>query len=499
MKIAIRVDVSLQVGTGHLMRCLALAQGFKDKGCDIVFISYSGNERLLKKIKKENYKLYLLREFGDIEETRSILEREKCKWVVLDGYHFTSDYQRAIKEMGHRLLVIDDYAHLDHYCADLVLNQNYSAESFSYSAELYARFLLGTRYVLLRREFIEYKNYKRQIPDVAKKVLITMGGVDPDNYTLKVLKAVTSIVVSLEVKVVIGASNSHYKSIKEEAIGSSHDIEILMAVGDMAPLMAWADVAVSAGGTTIWEMAFMGLPALLCIVAKNQEDSVNALVREGFPSAGWIQSTNVDNLRGLLEQLLYNKNLRKALVEKSRKIVDGNGTNRVVERILPTNLRLRNARWDDCELIFQWANDPVVRMVSFHSYSIPWEEHKRWFNYKLGDPNCVFLIVTTSVGKNIGQVRFDMKNGIAVISVSIGREFREYGWGSRLIWQACEKLFTERDVECVHALIKKNNVSSLRTFENAGFKKVSETENHGVPAILMKYGKKPTNDDTDRD
>jgi len=328
-RILVRVDAYRSLGTGHFLRSLALAQGFRDSGWEAVFMTYCETEKLVERVKKEGFTVYPLQESDGIEETMAVLEKENPEWVVLDGYHFDTEYQKAIKEAGYKLLVIDDFAHLDRYHADIILNQNYGAEKFSYNAEPYTRFLLGTEYVLLRREFLKYMDFTREIPDTAKKLLITLGGADPKNNTLKVLRAATRIETRLDIKVIVGAGNPHYESIRNAAEGAGHDVEVLAGVEDMAPLMAWADVAVSAGGTTVWELAFMGLPALLCIVADNQEGAVNALAKEGFPSAGWVKDTGIDTLSGKVSELLYNKNLRVSLAEKGRRIIDGQGTHRV--------------------------------------------------------------------------------------------------------------------------------------------------------------------------
>jgi spore coat polysaccharide biosynthesis predicted glycosyltransferase SpsG len=118
--------------------------------------------------------------------------------------------------------------------------------------------------------------------------------------------------------------------IRRAAEGAGHNIEVLAGVEDMAPLMAWADVAVSAGGTTVWELAFMGVPALLCIVADNQEGAVGALGRDGvFRSAGWVNRLTDEELSDELANLIYGKDLRNAIHNRARAIVDGKGAARV--------------------------------------------------------------------------------------------------------------------------------------------------------------------------
>ena len=227
--------------------------------------------------------------------TRGILDKLKTRgpkrepWFVVDGYHFDAEYQKSIKAAGYKLLWIDDYGHADHYYADLVLNQNISADPFLYSnREPYTQLLLGPRYALLRREFERWQDWQREIPPMAQKVMVTLGGADPDNVTLKVIQALKQVdVPGLEAQIVIGPANPHLELLKKE-IGDESRLNLLMNVADMPALMAWADVAISAGGTTGWELAFMGLPGLIIILADNQRPVGQWLDQSGIGvNLGW--------------------------------------------------------------------------------------------------------------------------------------------------------------------------------------------------------------------
>ncbi|MGQ9755923.1 MAG: UDP-2,4-diacetamido-2,4,6-trideoxy-beta-L-altropyranose hydrolase, partial [Desulfotomaculales bacterium] len=189
----IRADANAWIGTGHLMRCLALAQAWQDHGGKVVFITACNSPFLKQRLRNEGFDVvglqYVHPDPADLKTTMNVLAVHPGAWLVLDGYHFDFTYQRLVKEAGHQLLVIDDMAHLDRYNADIVLNQNIHAHNLHYFCEPYTRLLLGTKYVLLRREFWSWRNYKREVPEVAKKVLVTMGGSDPGNVTLKVIRA----------------------------------------------------------------------------------------------------------------------------------------------------------------------------------------------------------------------------------------------------------------------------------------------------------------------
>jgi UDP-2,4-diacetamido-2,4,6-trideoxy-beta-L-altropyranose hydrolase len=335
----IRADASLHIGSGHLMRCLALAQGWKDSGGEVVFATACSNDNLLGRLYEEGFRVHKIENPyphpQDWQTTRQILEEHKGAWLVIDGYHFDSSYQRLVKESGHPLLAIDDYGHTDHYYADIVLNQNLHAESLTYSCEPYTRLLLGTKYVLLRREFLKWRNWERGVPEIARKVLITLGGSDPKNITLKAMQALGKVDIDgLEAVVVVGGGNPHYESLKKAIQSSRVLICLKKDVKEMPGFMAWADVAISGGGTTCWELAFMRLPSLILAIADNQKLNVTMLKRSGIALTLDLEYKDaLAKIGDLLQELLRNKEARMKISQKSRTIVDGFGATRVVNII----------------------------------------------------------------------------------------------------------------------------------------------------------------------
>ncbi len=191
---------------------------------------------------------------------------------MLDGYQFDVEYQRQLKAAGVKLLIVDDTGHAGAYAADLVLDQNvHATEDFYARRESYTQLLLGPRYALLRREFKPWRSWKREISPVARKVLVTVGGSDPDNVTLRVIRALRLLAEdNLEATVVVGGSNPHGHELEREVQSGGNALRLVRDVPDMPQLMADADVAISAAGITTWEMCFLGLPAVLIDVAENQ-------------------------------------------------------------------------------------------------------------------------------------------------------------------------------------------------------------------------------------
>lgn len=409
---------------------------------------------------------------ADAAQTAALAHRLGAGWAVEDGYQFDVAYQRALKEAGLRLLAIDDYGHAGHYVADLVLNQNiYAHESYYPSREPYTRLLLGTQYVLLRREFLRWRGWQREIPDVARKVLVTMGGGDPDNVTLKVLEALAQTLVSrLEVVVAAGAGNPHLPALCTAVQQSPHTVRLEQNVTDMAELMAWADVGVSAGGSTCWELAFMGTPALLVSVADNQIAVAAGLAHAGAAiDLGWHTSLTISDLAGALTGLLLFPDSRYTISQRAKDLVDGHGANRATRYLKPEAMTLRPVQQEDSHLIWEWANDPVTRSQSFSSDPIPWKRHQTWFEERLSDPLTHFYLAMGESARAIGQIRFQIDGETATVSVSLAPEQRGKGYGAQLIGSGSRQIWLATQVMEIHAYIKPDNLASIRAFSQAGY------------------------------
>ena len=336
----IRADASTKIGSGHLMRCIALAQFCKSNISNVIFITSCNNEALLSRIIDDGFQVVRLEKAypdpKDLEVMSKILNDNPGSWVVLDGYHFDSGYQLHLKEKSCRLLIIDDMNHHDHYYADIVLNQNINAEEISYSCEHDSCLLLGTRYVLLRNEFLTCTKLKFETPGTVRNLMVTLGGSDPGNVTLKIIQALNKLKTSnLHVKVTAGPSHPQISSLRKAAGMAPFPIEIIHNVRKMTDLMAWADLAISAGGTTCWELAYMGVPFAVIILAKNQEriaaglDNAMAAI-----NLGWYSSLTSDALTECLLNLIENKDKRMALSLNGKNLVDGLGIERVQKRMV---------------------------------------------------------------------------------------------------------------------------------------------------------------------
>jgi len=488
----IRADATAEMGTGHVMRCLALAQAWKDAGGEVTFACTEIAPGLAARLQEESIGLQRVSAargtLTDADRTARIACGMSADWIVLDGYQFGADYQRRIKELGCRLLAIDDYGHAGHYRADYVLNPNgYATADFYESREPETRLLLGTRFVLLRREFRHWRGWRKPQSSAAGKILVTLGGSDPDHVTLKVVEALRELQsAETEVIVVAGASYSQLDALKAavETLGPNGQLRVNAA--DMPELMAWASVAISAAGTTCWELAFMQLPALLLILADNQKRGGEYAARSGFAvNLGMGALATPRAIAATLSSLMEDASARRQMAERGSLAVDGLGGDRIVDLLMRPEIRLRRARREDARLLWEWRRDPEVMRTSFSTGELVLESHVVWLTSKLQDPACELFIAELPDGSAIGQVRFDVHDGQADISVSLGREHRGKGYGAGIIVAGCECAFESLGINIVNAYVKPDNAASVQAFIRSGFQNNGEILVKGNPALHL--------------
>lgn len=335
--LVVRTDGNRQMGTGHIMRCLTLAQAWCESGGTVSFVSAAVPGGLRDRILEWAEEIVSLDvspgSQADAERTSSAATDRDADWVVVDGPQFDVAYQEAVSSASLQLMTIDDMGDLKQYHADLVLNQNLHATPEMYtglspSTEL----LLGPHYVLLRNEFLEWRDWSPDVPTEANHLLVTLGGSDPDNATQKVLDALDRAAADLKVVVVAGAENDYYESLRERAETVGQSVQIERNIDNMAEQMAWADFAVSSGGTTCWELAFMGVPTLVGMIAQIEEFLVQGLQDEDlFRHVGYFSSVSKREIATEINRLVEDTEYRRGMSSHAQDIIDGYGRERVLE------------------------------------------------------------------------------------------------------------------------------------------------------------------------
>ncbi len=338
----LRAEASSEIGTGHVMRCLALSHVWKTNYGSCYLLMSSCIPSLRKHIVASGVDLiYFPFEVGTLEDvsyTIAVANELQAKWLVIDGYQFNSKYQEAISNEDLKVLFCDDYVHCDYYYVDIILNQNFNASESQYlNRESYTQLLLGSDYFLLRKEFCAWKKKCKKITKLVKNILVTFGGADPANLTFRALQALSDISsltsndVLLEIKVVVGACNSQVSQLEVFVQSLSISVELLHNVHDMPSLMAWADLAIATGGNTLFELIFMGVPTITIATAFNHALIVEELSKKGVVfNIGWHQSISVDMIQLGISKLISSYFLRLNISKNGQNLIDGNGVNRVI-------------------------------------------------------------------------------------------------------------------------------------------------------------------------
>jgi UDP-2,4-diacetamido-2,4,6-trideoxy-beta-L-altropyranose hydrolase len=309
VRIFLRADASFSLGSGHVMRCLTVAEALAATGADISFIcrDYPGN--LCDVIAQKGYRVFRLDatppldsaqgKEEDARKTARILgEAGGGRWLVVDSYALDASWESHQRRCADRIMVIDDLADRRHDC-DLLLDQNlYHDMEHRYDLLVPAgcRRLLGPRHALLRKEFIAARRDLRKRDGVVRRILVSFGGSDPTGETEKALEALRRLDAGLEIDVVFGANNPD----RERLTSLCADIPSCTAhcqVSNMAELMAAADLALGSGGATTWERCYLGLPSITVVVAENQLQLNIAAAEAGITwNLGWSSEVTSDTM-----------------------------------------------------------------------------------------------------------------------------------------------------------------------------------------------------------
>lgn len=497
MRVVFRVDAAVRIGTGHLMRCLTLAESLRQRGVQVRFISreHVGNQVALLRqrgisvsvlpapangvtVSSEGYADWLgVTQAEDAEQTIQALDGERPDWLVLDNYALGVEWEHRIRQHVERLMVIDDLADRQHYC-DILLDQNYSPNGEQRYADLVpenCKLLMGPNYALLRPEYSVQRKTFRDRDGQVKRVLVFFGGSDPQNVTGLALEALSCPGLEhLEVDVVVGANNPNREGLEAQVRQRRHT-RMYGPRPHLADLMSQADLAIGAGGATNWERICLGLPTVVVSIAENQRSASEALAEAGLIYyAGRFPGIGTDHLKRLLLALVQNAQRLTDLTMRNQVQVDGLGALRLVEVMRPSAIdetRLRPACEEDIVIYYNWANDPEVRKNAINTFPIPWATHRAWFERKLQDVNSR-LFVLEAVRLPVGQIRFDREGSKAHISYSLDSIARGRGWGARLLSLGTDAILKIEPVRLCAEVKVENNASSA-VFLRMGYTETS--------------------------
>ncbi|HZW26151.1 MAG TPA: UDP-2,4-diacetamido-2,4,6-trideoxy-beta-L-altropyranose hydrolase [Gallionella sp.] len=489
--IAFRVDATSQIGTGHFMRCLTLADALKQRGAQIRFVSRDLPAHLSDMLSEKGIELMALTgnrtafqaddlahshwlgasQAGDAQETILALSGHEWDWLVVDHYALDIRWESSLRSVVRQIMVIDDLADRKHDC-DVLLDQNWYADMevrYSTNVPAHCQLLLGPRYALLRGEFYELRKHMRPRNGHVNRILVFFGGVDIENYTGLAIRALNRLCVNeLQVDVVVGAQHPCREEIEAACAAQGYIFHV--QTRRMGELMAAADLSIGAGGTAMWERCCLGLPALGICIADNQQKQIADAAEKGLLYAPSSELDVVDLIYRHTEALLENPPLLKFISRTAKELVDGRGAVRVGVMLGVTGIEIRTASANDLNKLFAWRNHPAIRAASRNNSLIDWDDHSSWFASVMADKDRVLLIGYIG-DEPMGVVRFDKEGDAAEISIYLVPEAGFAGNGRGLLLSAERWLKVNcLEIKKIRASVLGENAASQQLFLGANYR-----------------------------
>lgn len=492
-RVVFRTDASTHIGSGHVMRCLTLADGLRSDGAKVLFVCREHHNDLCRQIEARGFDVARLPRgpqlmppqpmhghwlgagpATDATETRAAITSRLARpdWLVVDHYALDATWETALRPDVGRIMVIDDLADRTHDC-DLLLDQNLVAgleSRYAGKVPAGATLLLGPSYALLQPDYVEFSAKAPTRSGPVRRVLLYFGAVDLPNMSTLALSAFLALGrTDVKVDLIIGPANPHAKALVR--LASDHaNIVVHRDLPSLAPLMAAADLAIGAGGATSWERLCLRLPAIVVTLAHNQRAGARELHRRGL--IRWLG--DVADVDSVAMQIAIAECLESfAFTGDFEGTVDGRGEARVQAILTVTAtspLKVTRVLPEHEGLLLAWANDPETRANAFNPQCITSENHRNWLAARLADPERYRLfIVETASSVPVGQVRFEKGDDAWVISYSVALEFRGRGLGRRVLAEAIAVFRLLGLADILAARVKLNNTASRRVFEGLGF------------------------------
>ncbi len=500
MKFLIRADASIDIGSGHIMRCLTLARALREQGHEVSFICRDLPGHLFDFICQQGFSGTLLpagslnrlpetpsaaavphaawlpvSQAQDAEDCRAVIAAQKPDWIVADHYALSATWERQVLAAhSAKLMVIDDLADR-HHCADLLVDQNlgHSPEDYQNLVPASCRLLVGTRYALLRPEFAQWRpaslQRRYQTSGRLQNILLNLGGVDKDNHSLAILQALEEVMAAdhhaVQVTIVMGVTAPHTPTIQAYAAQAPYPCRVLVNVSNMAELMSTADLAIGAAGSTSWERCCLGLPSLMLVLADNQR-----IIAEQLQAAGVACMVDNHDLNNSLGKLLARPaSTWQMQSQRAAALCDGQGTTRILNHLAYfSGARIRPATPADSPLFFQWRNHPDIRRFMFNTDEIEWEQHCNWFARQQDNPDfCMLAYMVADTPQGYASFKH-LGNGIHEWGFYLAPSCPR-GHGRTLGYLALQYAFHTLQAQEIQAQVLHHNTASLALHRKLGF------------------------------
>lgn len=479
------------------MRCLTLADALAARGDACLFICALLTDSLAERVRASGHAVSMIEvasaeapgawdmlpldpgeQDEDARRSLAALGDEALDWLIVDHYRRDARWERQLRGKASRILAIDDLANRPHDC-DLLLDHTLGRSPRDYEDLVppHCRILAGARFAPIRSEFARERPgalRRRREGGEVRRILVSLGTTDVGGVTARVVEAAFGVASNCAFDIVLGAEAPSLAPLRAMA-AENPAVGLHVDSRDMAGLMAAADLAIGAAGTSSWERCCLGLPAINLILADNQRYVARMLDEAGAAMA----VDGVEQLPGALERLLRDETRRLALVAASAAVTEGGGADLVAGLMRAPGgpeggdraVELRPAEAADAERLWLWRNDFATRAASPKDDPVTWPVHVVWYEQALRSPDR-HLFIAERAGDPVGMVRFDAVPGAGrawEVSINIRPEARGGGTGRAVLEAGCGRILAELGPARLEASISRANTASRRIFEAIGF------------------------------
>ena len=497
--IVVHADSGPSVGWGHLSRATAIAQACLRIGARPLIVSETAPDwlkQLWHKSAIENEQVnFCLDPIEMAGKLAHVAASHQASAILLDGYRFGDEYETALTGQGIQVAAIDDYGHAQHRTASLIVNPNVYAAIIDYPVAT-CPILKGPSFVLLRDDVRQCSGHSLdsvwQSDPHVERILISLGGADTENTTGRALCCLGKCHLSTNIKidVVVSPTSPFVASLTRQFAELGIQGEVHAGTSDFASLANRCDLAISAAGSTLHELAYLGVPTIAVAIAHNQIAVGREMgLRGAVVFLGTQQGTAETEWTGTIENLLHDAQARVTLSERGRRLIDGAGANRVAIRLATGIVSLRPAQFGDWKFLLELRNEESVRKNSFDPTPVDAVSHQTWLKRKLNDDHVIIWIGQAADGQSLGQIRLerDPSSGVATISIAIVESFRGLGLAEQLIRLVCLGALERPGIRAVRAMVKSDNLGSIRAFEKAGFREPNESTPHDTGVVILDW------------
>lgn len=497
MRIGFRVDSSMEIGGGHVSRCLSLAAELEVRGFDIVFFCRILSGDFTEKIKSRHHCVTFESQNPseiDCEAEIALIatyikEEGALDWLIIDHYAVTQEWETAAGRIVDKIFVIDDFVNRSHAC-DIYLNQSVTNLTDEQADRINSvSFLLGASYALLDRNISSYRVSKRGGPKKIYSMVIDFGSYNNFEVFTNVIETVKSLErddLQIEAEVMLGRNEQLLRLLKQKFNGVK-GLNFHSFTTNYLQILANCDVAIGSCGVTSLERCCLGIPSFVIPIVDNQLLLLDMLVQnECVKLVGGLDYIDVPLLRSGLSNYV-NDGIDQNWSESCKKIVDGEGVRRVADILTvsrSTPVKLRCAEEADAFILFEWKNERAARKYSIIQDKLEFVSHKRWLLDRLKDEGSQLFILETKNEIPLGQIRFDYKELGWELSYSIDSKYRNNGLGKKIIQMGLESL-TSSAPYVVYGRVTKNNQISNKIFNALDF--TCETQGTDILVYKKEY------------